>query len=130
LNSGILVELEALEFALYFKIINMYGLYVDDKLLWEDLDLSWIISWNNLILEVDLNFTISIREVWGKHPRCDPHEGFFANLFEVQHLVDLKPPKLTLTWRNDKKGEARVLKWLNRFLIYEALLDGQWILKS
>jgi hypothetical protein len=57
------------------------------------------------------------------HPRKDAHEGFFAHWIEENHLIDLKPPKLSQTWRNVRKGEKMVSKRLDRFLISKDMLD-------
>jgi hypothetical protein len=70
-----------------------------------------------------LNFTLSLREVWGMHPREDKQSGFFLSLLEKARLVDIEPVKLSPTWRNFRTGNEEVAKILDRFLISEALLN-------
>jgi hypothetical protein len=48
----------------------------------------------------DLNFTLSLREIWGPNPREDRHKGFFLSFLEEESLVNLEPVKLSPTWRN------------------------------
>lgn len=89
-----------------------------------------ILSTPNIIWGGNLNFTLSIHEVWGAHPIRDPLEGFFSHLIEESYLVDMKPPKLIPTWRNGRKSEENVAKHLDRFLIPKYLMDGPWLIKS
>ena len=57
------------------------------------------------------------------HPRADKQSGFFLFLLENSRLVDIEPVKLSPTWRNFKTGDEEVGKRLDRFLVYEALLN-------
>jgi hypothetical protein len=45
----------------------------------------------------DLNFTISVDEVWGAGALPDPLAGFFRNLFETNHMVDVQSDDLVPT---------------------------------
>jgi hypothetical protein len=96
----------------------------------EGLVSSGSLSGGNFILKGDLNFTLYLHEVLGMHPRRDPLEGFFVNLLEALHLVDLKTWKIIPTWRNGNKGDEWISKHLDRFLIHESLVEGPWSLKS
>jgi hypothetical protein len=130
LNSSIVVDLEDRILVDSFHLINIYNPYSKKRPYWEVLASPGILSASNIILGGDLNFTLSIREVWGAHPRRNPLEGFFAHLIEEAHLVDFEPPNLTPTWRNGRKGEDGVTKFLDRYLIFESLLNYPWLIKS
>jgi hypothetical protein len=128
--SGILVELEARDLDAFFNFVNLYGPYVDKKPLWESLDSFKVLSTENLILGGELNFTLSLQEVWCAHPHRNPLEYFCAHLLESSHLVDLEPFKLSPTWKNGRKSVEGISKHIDKFPISEALVEGPWTLKS
>jgi hypothetical protein len=72
----------------------------------------------------NLNFTLSPREVWGESSKEDQQRGFFLSLLENLHLVDMKPAKITPTWRNFKIGNEAISKRLDRFLVSESFLES------
>jgi hypothetical protein len=78
----------------------------------------------NVIIGGDLNFTLSLKEVCGRHPRRDPMEGFFIHWIVSHQLVDLEPPKVSQTWRNGHKGDDLVAKRLDMFLIADKMLEN------
>jgi hypothetical protein len=86
------------------KLINVYGPYVDRIPFWEGLGRSGVLEAPNIILGGDLNFTISMHEVWRPHPRQDSQESFFVNWIEKNKLIDLEPLE---TFPNLSKGEKR-----------------------
>jgi hypothetical protein len=45
----------------------------------------------------DLNFTLSLREVWVSNPREERQKYFFLSFMEVESLVDLEPIKISPT---------------------------------
>jgi len=57
-----------------------------------------------------MNPTLSLREVWGAHPRVNRQSGFFLSLLEKARLVDIEHVKLSPTWRNFKTGDEDVAK--------------------
>jgi hypothetical protein len=57
------------------------------------------------------------------HPRADKQSRFFSSFLEKARLVDIEPVKLSPTWRNFRTGNEEVEKRLDRFLIFEALLN-------
>ena len=57
---------------------------------------------------------------------------FFTNDFSCHDLLDIAPINLSPTWQNKRKGENRVTKRLDRFLIADILvlecdLVRQWV---
>lgn len=68
ISFGIVVDLEDHFFNSTFRLVNVYGPYVDEYQFREGLSGSGFLSSSNIILEGDLNFTVSIREVYGAHP--------------------------------------------------------------
>jgi hypothetical protein len=47
---------------------------------WSEVNNSGFLDAPNVILGGDLNFTLSLWEVWGNYPHQDPQESFFHNL--------------------------------------------------
>jgi hypothetical protein len=72
----------------------------------------------------DLNFTLSLREVWGENPRVDSQSGFFLSFMEKHHLVDIEPVKLMPTWHNFRTDKEAVAKRLDRFMATFKLSNG------
>jgi hypothetical protein len=64
----IVVELEDRNLNSIFRVINVCGPYTKITPFWEGLCASSVVEVSNIILGGDLNFTLSIREVWGAHP--------------------------------------------------------------
>jgi endonuclease/exonuclease/phosphatase family metal-dependent hydrolase len=102
--------------------INAYGPCTGRRLFWEQVDSNGLLAQENLILVGDLNFTTSIDEVWGVEARSDPLAGFFRDLFQKNHLVDVQPSELVPTWRNGRSGEQNIQKRLDRVYVAEGLL--------
>ena len=114
------------------KLIHCYGLYSDREVFWEAIKREGIFNEQNLILGGDLNFTTSIREVWGAHAREDPLLPFFSQLIQDEGLANVEPLKFLPTWRNLRVGEAHVAKILDHYLIIESMSKlpfqyRQWI---
>ena len=76
----------------------------------------------NMIITVDLNFTMSNAEAWGTCARGDPLVVLFTNLLLDSYLVDISTLKLGMTWRNRRSGSTSIGKWLDRFLVARILL--------
>ena len=105
-----------------FAIYNAYGPYQDRKGFWEAFFKSILMETRNVIIEGDLNLTLSKKENWGILSRKDGMSSYFANLFESKELVDIQPLKLTPTWRNNKSGDHTISKRLYKFLLSENFL--------
>jgi hypothetical protein len=60
-------------------VINIYGPYVDRILLWESVGEANMLRNPFTIVGGDLNFSLSLREVWGPHPREDRQRLFFSS---------------------------------------------------
>ena len=62
----------------------------------------------------------------------DSLAGYFVQKLMEKGLLDIEPVKLKPTWRNNRCGEARVAKRINRFLAVEQLVERffmvrQWV---
>jgi hypothetical protein len=84
---------------------------------------------------VDLNFTLTKKEIWGTSPRLDPLADYFKNLLQTSSLVDIQPPKMSPTWRNGRVGEEGIEKRLDHFLLSNLLLNHShrvrtWVINS
>lgn len=75
------------------------------------------------ILAGDLNFTLCPNEVWGSGRVADLLAGYFIDLFENSHLVDVVPHSLYPTWSNGRCGADYVGKLLDHFLMAEELCN-------
>ena len=63
-NLGILVELKAKQLEKEFKLLIVYGPYSDKRKFWENLVELGVLG-GNIVLVGDMNFIISLREMWG-----------------------------------------------------------------
>ena len=63
----------------------------------EDLSSAGILNDPLSVIGGDLNFTLSLWEVEGPHPREDRQGGFFHDFLVNHHLVDMEPGKLVPT---------------------------------
>jgi hypothetical protein len=68
-----------------FRIINLYGAYANIIPFYTDLNNSGFISAQNIIIRGDLNFTLSLEEVWVENPRYDPNKAF--SLTELNLII-------------------------------------------
>ena len=100
-----------------FALYNVYGAYQDKKGFGESFFTSGMLETRNIILGGDLNLTLSEKENWGTLARQDGLSSLFARLFESKELVDIRPLKLTPTWRNNRSGEHEISKRLDRFFL-------------
>jgi hypothetical protein len=60
-------------------MVNIDGPYSDRASFWEDLVSIGVFRDPLLVAGGDLNFTLSLQEVWGFHPRADKQSGFFSS---------------------------------------------------
>jgi hypothetical protein len=104
------------------SFLNAYGPCSSRRKFWESVETKGILARDDLILAGDLNFTTSVDEVWGVGAFPDPLEGFFRNLFDKNHLVDVQPAELVPTWRNGRLGAHGIQKRLDRVYVSEALM--------
>jgi hypothetical protein len=79
ISYDIVVELVDNFLNCMFRLINVHGLYADWCNLWIRLSGSSFLNSYNIIFGGDLNFTLSLREVWGGLPRQDPWNFFFPH---------------------------------------------------
>jgi hypothetical protein len=72
------------------------------------------------VVESDLNFTISSREFFWDSSREERQRGLFLSFLKKLHPVDMKPTKITPTWRNIITGNEAIAKRLIIFLVSES----------
>lgn len=58
--------------------------------------------------------------------RVEPTENYFSKHFEYFKLVDDDPIKVVRTWRNSRRGKARISKILHRLFLAENITE--WFL--
>jgi hypothetical protein len=112
------------------KICNVYGPYANRCPFSDSLSNLYFVNSGDIILGGDLNFTLSLKKIWGQNPRQDPLEDLFSNWMEKHKLIDLEPKKLSHTWSNGRKGTGLVEKRLDCFMIYEGLIEKNWSISS
>jgi hypothetical protein len=122
-RTGILVEGSIMGFDQTISIINFYGPYSQRQAFWDRVSQEGVLSSPSVILGGDLNFTLSVVEVWGAGNCMDPLSDYFGSLFLDSKLVDILPNKLLPTWSNGREGSAGIAKRLDRFLMAEALCE-------
>ena len=79
-----------------------------------------------------MNFSLGQAEVWGPHVRVDLLTEFFSRNLVERKWLDIEPRKLTPSWKNNRCGDGRVAKRLDRFLVTEKMVDihhfiRQWV---
>ena len=99
-----------------FSIMNCYGPYSNKNIFWDCVVAGGIFNYPNLILDGDLNFTLSDLEVWGEKTRLDQRAHYFSHLLDSMNMVDLAPITPGPAWRNGRMGSEGVSKRLDRFL--------------
>jgi hypothetical protein len=99
-HSTISVNLKHKYVDFAFSVINIYGPYSERIPFWEDLKNEGIFNDPLSVIGGDLNFTLSLREVWGPSPKEDRQRGFFLSFLESVNLLDVEPVRLSPTWRN------------------------------
>lgn len=105
------------KFAQFIWAISQY------RIVWDKLKQEGLFVLKNLILGSDLNFTVSMHEIWGASTHQDPLVEYFSNMISSASLLDVEPLVLMLTWYNGRLGEESISKCLDKFLILESLFS-------
>jgi hypothetical protein len=67
-NSSISIKLEYKDLGFSFNILNIYGPYSYRINYWGQLAHSRALSESHMLIDNDLNLTLSLREIWGANP--------------------------------------------------------------
>jgi hypothetical protein len=111
-----------LEENLPVTLINFYGPCTDRKTFWDNMVINGLLDYKNLIVAGDLNFIVSVGEVWGGKARLDPLAWYFKEIFQEKGLVDITPIDCGPTWRNGRSGMEEISKRLDKIYMAEDLL--------
>jgi hypothetical protein len=122
-SGGILILGTCLASKQEIALLNVYGPCVDKHNFWSNLDAIGLLSIPNLVIGGDLILILSAEENWGGSFLPGPSEDFFKGLFDSNHLIDVRPSRLTPTWRNGRSGSAEIARRLDRFLVAENILS-------
>lgn len=114
-GSNILIKRE-------ITLLNVYGPCTARKSFWNEVKDSGILSANNLIMAGDFNIILDSEEAWGA-TNTGFIDDFFKDLFSSKNIIDIKPSKLTPTWRNGRLGQHVISRRLDRVMISEDLLS-------
>ena len=118
------------ELGITLSVINVYGPYLNRAPFWDSLLHHPLVNGDSLVMGGDFNFSLGQNEVWGSHARADSMTIFFVQKLVEKGLLDIEPVKLRPTWRNNRSGEARVAKRIDRFLIAEQLVDRSFLVRQ
>ena len=126
------ISIKALDMVDTFDVINIYGPYLNRISFWDTIIKYSMFGGENLIIGGDLNFSLGQAEVQGPHARPDLLSDYFTRLLVDKGWLDVEPILLKPTWKNNRCGEGRVAKTLDRFLISERIVNNchlvrQWI---
>ena len=132
MDSVLYVEVLSADLGITIKVINIYGPYQNRVPFWDSLFGNPLLCGEYLVLGGDLNFSLGQNEVWGPHAHVDSPAGYFVQNIVEKGWLDIEPVKLKPTWRNNRSGDARMAKRIDRFLMAEQLMDRffhvrQWV---
>jgi len=132
MDSVLCVDVLSADLGITIKVINVYGPYHNRVPFWDAVTGNPLFSGDSLIIGGDLNFSLGQDEVWGPHAHVDSLAGYFVQMLAVKGWLDIDPIKLKPTWKNNRCGDARVAKRIDRFLVAEQLVDRffqvrQWV---
>jgi len=132
MESVLCVEVLSADLGQTVKVVNIYGPYNNRAPFWEALFENPLLCGDSLVIGGDLNFSLGQSEVWGPHAHVDSLAGFFVQNLVEKGWLDIEPLKLKPTWRNNRCGEHRIAKRIDRFLVAEQLVDRffqvkQWV---
>jgi hypothetical protein len=88
--------------------LNLYGPFQNKITFWKSIADSGVLSLPNLILAGDLNIILAEEEAWGGSGNIMNMDDYFKTLFQSNNLVDIKPTKLTPTWRNGRSRQDAI----------------------
>jgi hypothetical protein len=113
-------------------ILNCYGPCSDRQKFWTQLADSGILSLKNLIIGGDLNIILAADEAWGGSYLPNSSEDFYKALFAQHNLIDVRPSRLSPTWRNGRIGTDAIARRLDRFLVAgnflsSPVLPSSWV---
>lgn len=131
-SNGLGMEVLTPDLDFPLTILNIYGPCKERVYFWNNLLAKPMLKIQNLVIGGDLNFSMGRAEAWGPSAREDPLSELFQNSLSSLKLVDENLQKLKPTWRNQRTGEGRIAKRLDRFLLSEdlasrSLMFRQWI---
>jgi len=132
MDSVLCVVLLSADLGISLKVVNIYGPYNNRIPFWESLFGNPLLNGDSLVIGGDLNFSLGQSEVWGPHAHPDTLADFFVQKLVEKEWLDIEPLKLKPTWRNNRCGENRIAKRIDRFLVAEQLVDRffqvkQWV---
>ena len=76
----------------------------------------------NIVLDGDLNVTLSLREKKGGSIVRDPIREWVEDIIMEWYIDDIKPSCGKFTWSNKRIGSGHIVARLNRFLIQNSFL--------
>jgi hypothetical protein len=128
--GGLLLRGCCLATKLELALLNIYGPCSERTLFWSQLADSGILSLPNLIVGGDLNIFLAVDESWGGSHLPDPTGAHYKELFAINNLIDIRPTRLTPTWRNGRTGPNAIARRLDRFLVADGLLASTGLSSS
>lgn len=101
--------------------MNCYAPYVEHHKFWENISLTSLLNYPNLIIGKDLTLYLDGREIWGIHALSDPLVEFISDFFSLNGPLDIWEGALVPTWKNGRKNQDYNGKMIDFFLMSEDL---------
>ena len=124
------MTVQGLDHGDHADVFNIYGPYINRPPFWDNIFSMDLFSGDLVVIGGDLNFSLGQAEVWGPFARPDPLSGYFTQKFIEKNWLDIELVKQKPTWHNNRCGDGRVAKSLDRFLVSEKMVDQQHFLKQ
>jgi hypothetical protein len=122
LASYISVDILEEGVGLEFRVLNVYGPYIERDTFWDSLLKIDFLMVDNLILGGELNFSLGRPNFGAQIPALITNILFFTHILSTNGILDISPWKLLPTWRNMQTEDSWVEKWLDRFLVSKILV--------
>ena len=124
------IEVFSEELGIPLSVVNVYGPFLNRAPFWNSLFQSTLVNGDSVVLGGDLNFSLGHSEIWEPHTQVDSLAGFFVQKLMEKGLLDIEPAKVKSTWRNNRSGDARVAKRIDRFLVAKQLVDRFFLVRQ
>ena len=124
------VEVFSEELGMSLLVVNVYGPYINRVPFWDSLLQNPLVTSDTVVMGGDFNLSLGHNEVWGPHAQVDSLAGYFVQKLVEKGLLDIEPVKIKPTWRNNRSGDARVAKRIDRFLVAEQLVDRFFLVRQ
>eukprot|EP00253_Pinus_taeda_P006944 PITA_06944 len=122
-SAGILISTTIRGINIPINILNIYVPYKHRAPFWSKFFSSEIFDIEHLILVGDFNFTLNSNECWGHCRHFDSLADSIKLDLLNNNMVDVVPGETVPTWSNGQSDQAYIAKRIDRFLVYNNIID-------